>query len=213
MPTSHIAMAKIPKLFQQLTYWPTYSLFRVLFDYKVEGLDNLRGLEGKGVIFASGRLQTYMDENTTRRFDGIVELWKRSWQSIIERRDYEWRVAFTLWAAFAALIGLMLTNRLPGTMWGIFIAAFLIGLFLCILHALYLDGVGKRHFIDREIAFHYERILQALTNSTFDAELESRLEKVRDKQKTLLGDWSRKVQISVTVVLFISVLLVILAVP
>jgi len=52
-PTIYIAMAKIPKLFQQFTYWPTYSFFKVLFDYEVEGLENLKGLEDRGVIFAS----------------------------------------------------------------------------------------------------------------------------------------------------------------
>jgi len=40
-------------LFQQFTYWPTYLLLRLLYSYEVEGQENLKGLEEKGVIFAS----------------------------------------------------------------------------------------------------------------------------------------------------------------
>lgn len=44
---------KIAKIFQMLTYWPTYGFFRILTRYKIEGQENLIGLENKGVIFAS----------------------------------------------------------------------------------------------------------------------------------------------------------------
>ncbi len=44
---------KIAKIFQMLTYWPTYGFFRILTDYKIEGQENLKGLENKGIIFAS----------------------------------------------------------------------------------------------------------------------------------------------------------------
>lgn len=45
--------AKIPKIVQQLTYWPTFLLLKVFFHYRIEGQENLKGLEDKGVIFVS----------------------------------------------------------------------------------------------------------------------------------------------------------------
>ena len=53
----------IPKIFQQLTYWPTYLFLRLVFGYKVEGRENLKGLEHRAVIFAS---------NHASYFDGPV---------------------------------------------------------------------------------------------------------------------------------------------
>lgn len=43
----------IPKLFQQLTYWPTYLFLKIVFKYRAEGQENLKGLENQPVIFAS----------------------------------------------------------------------------------------------------------------------------------------------------------------
>lgn len=43
----------IAKAFQALTYWPTYLLLRLLADYKVCGQENLAGLAGHPVVFAS----------------------------------------------------------------------------------------------------------------------------------------------------------------
>ncbi|MBI5913178.1 1-acyl-sn-glycerol-3-phosphate acyltransferase [Candidatus Azambacteria bacterium] len=43
----------IPRLVQQITYWPIYLFFKVFFCFRVEGQENLKGLEDKPVIFAS----------------------------------------------------------------------------------------------------------------------------------------------------------------
>lgn len=50
----------IPKLFQQFIYWPVYLLLKSLFRYRIEGRENLKGLENKPVIFASNHA-TFMD--------------------------------------------------------------------------------------------------------------------------------------------------------
>ena len=43
----------IPRLVQQITYWPIYLFLKVFFCFRVEGQKNLQGLEDKSVIFAS----------------------------------------------------------------------------------------------------------------------------------------------------------------
>lgn len=155
-----------------------------------------------------------MDENTKRHFDAVAELWKRCWQNIVERRGYEWRVAFTLWTAFAALIALILKRQLPPRGYpvcpGVIIIAG-IGLLLCIIHGVWLAALGKRTVIDREMAIHYEEILRRLSDSAFPAALEARIEKMRQKQKTSF-DWSRQAQLAVTLVLFFAAILTVLAI-
>ncbi|MBI4691890.1 MAG: 1-acyl-sn-glycerol-3-phosphate acyltransferase [Candidatus Terrybacteria bacterium] len=53
-------MQKIAKIVQTITYWPTYLLLKFFIHYQVEGQENLRGLEDKGVIFASNHA-SYVD--------------------------------------------------------------------------------------------------------------------------------------------------------
>ena len=43
----------IAKAFQSVTYWPIYSALKFFARYKIEGQENLKGLENGGVIFAS----------------------------------------------------------------------------------------------------------------------------------------------------------------
>ena len=43
----------IPRLVQQIIYWPTYLTLRVFFCFRAEGQENLKGLEDGAVIFAS----------------------------------------------------------------------------------------------------------------------------------------------------------------
>ena len=152
-----------------------------------------------------------MDENTKRRFDGIVELWKLPWQSISERRSYEWRVTLTVWTAFAGFIVVVLTEKLTAPKCVVCLGASLIGLAICILHVLYLKGLGERHDVDRQTAIHYEKILRELSQSSFDNDFERRLEEMRKKQATLFGDWSRRVQFCVRVILYVTVVLIVLA--
>ena len=53
-------MKKTAKFIQFLTYWPIYLTLKFFVHYKVEGQENLKGLENKGVIFASNHA-SYID--------------------------------------------------------------------------------------------------------------------------------------------------------
>lgn len=50
----------IPKIVQQLTYWPIFLTLKIIFKYEIEGQENLKGLEDKSVIFASNHA-SYVD--------------------------------------------------------------------------------------------------------------------------------------------------------
>lgn len=51
---------RIAKIVQQISYWPIYLTLRILCRYKIEGQENLRGLDKMPVIFASNHT-SYID--------------------------------------------------------------------------------------------------------------------------------------------------------
>lgn len=53
-------MYKIAKIFQAITYWPIFLTLKLLWRYEVTGQENLKGLEDKGIIFASNHA-SYLD--------------------------------------------------------------------------------------------------------------------------------------------------------
>lgn len=53
-------IVKIAKAFQAITYWPIYLTLKFFVHYQVEGQENLKGLENKGLIFASNHA-SYID--------------------------------------------------------------------------------------------------------------------------------------------------------
>lgn len=69
----------ILKLVQQLIYWPTYSVLKVFFRYRVEGQENLKGLEDKPVIFVS---------NHASYFDGPVCAMAMPRNSLVPRKFF-----------------------------------------------------------------------------------------------------------------------------
>ena len=53
-------MVEIAKIFQQVCYWLIYLILKFFVHYKVEGQENLKGLEEGAVIFASNHA-SYID--------------------------------------------------------------------------------------------------------------------------------------------------------
>ena len=151
-----------------------------------------------------------MDENTKRRFDAVAKLSYRAWENLHKRRAYEWRVAFTLWTAFALFLGILLTGQLSASKGLLFSGCFVMGLIMCLIHAYWLNGLGISETFDREMAIHFESLLQQMSNSEFNDDLQARLDK-RRKELARPLDWSRRPQLAVSVVLYIAILLVIIA--
>lgn len=53
-------IVRIARVVQKATYWPTYLILKFFIHYQVEGQENLKGLEDRGVIFASNHA-SYLD--------------------------------------------------------------------------------------------------------------------------------------------------------
>lgn len=126
-----------------------------------------------------------MDEAAKRRFDAVFQLYQGCWQRIAERRSYEWKITLTLWTAFALLIGVLLTGEIVTAgraRWAVTIGVFGIGSLVVLAHGCYLWGVGLRHTADREMAFHYERILQELSDACLGDGVQDSSEEVKATQ-------------------------------
>jgi hypothetical protein len=155
-----------------------------------------------------------MDENTKRRCDVIMQLREESWKRIFERRHYEWRAAYTLWAAFGAFIAIALTNEdifSDSNRWLTLAVAIIVGAAFCVIHGFWLRGLGKATDRDRQIAIHYEKKLRSLSKSELEKDFEEDLDS-EEKQRGLFGDWSRSNQWFVTLVLSIALIWAVLAV-
>jgi len=71
-------MNKLAKISQTISYWPTYFLLKLFLRFRVEGLENLKELEGKTIIFASNH-NSYIDPllggiSVPRKFSPIIFL-------------------------------------------------------------------------------------------------------------------------------------------
>ena len=156
-----------------------------------------------------------MKEEAKMEYDAVVVLWTRSWQNISERRTYEWRVAFSLWTALAAVISIILTKRVPDTALTLFPGFLSVALFVAaitVVHAWWLHGAGKARDFDRRMAFHYEDKLRQLSNSDFPDDLKIQLLGRRRAQRGLWGDWSQLPQITVTLLFGLAACMVFVAV-
>ena len=93
-----------------------------------------------------------MDPERKTEFDALEILRQGVWTSYNTRRNYEWKLALSLWTAIAAFIGIVLTGRIElagfALTWGV--AG--IGVIVVILHGYLTHGIARAHSVDRKIA-------------------------------------------------------------
>jgi hypothetical protein len=145
-----------------------------------------------------------MTDEEKNKFDAFSVFWKQAWDNISERRKYEIRMTFAVWAALAALItALLIQNvrlRVPSENLLLFSLKIpVIVLFcICAAHLYYLKGVGERHNLDRKLARIILRSISDIKSLDFPY---GAYINTLPKLTNCWLDWSRWVQIVVTVVL------------
>lgn len=147
-----------------------------------------------------------MTDDSKKLFDATFELYSHSWKQFNERRNYEFKISLTLWAALAAAIaGSLRLTTLPMIPGGRFTLS-LVAVFAVSLHTIWCFGVGRAQRAERDIAFFYERKLQKLIQAEFDEKLNASLEGLR-RTMGLLKNWTYIFQLGVTA--FLSTTLVV----
>ena len=154
-----------------------------------------------------------MNEDQKRRFDALETLRKAAYDSFDGRRTYEWKFCFSLWTAFAVLIGALVTQpveegkTLPVTGWGPFVATMVICVTLACLHGVWLVGLGRSNRVDRLISYHFEREMRDVSLVLpFPKGLEAELAVLRNRMG-LIGNWSHGSQLTITLLLAASTIL------
>jgi 1-acyl-sn-glycerol-3-phosphate acyltransferase len=98
-------MEKISKIFQAIMYWPIFLLLKFMVKYEIYGQENLQGLEGRSIVFASNHA-SYLDG----LFSG-VSLPRKGWypknffpiRIPVTERFFKWY--FNIIAIFVRLAG------------------------------------------------------------------------------------------------------------
>jgi hypothetical protein len=135
-----------------------------------------------------------MDEDTKRRCDVIQALWANAWKRIADRRSTEWRVSFSLWTALVGVLVVSLShNKNPGLLAGLPECAIaLVAFGILVVHAWCLWGMLKRHWVDRDMAVEYERVLRHLVSINLPRRAETDLENILGHSRQFpcgLGWW------------------------
>lgn len=145
-----------------------------------------------------------MDDKTKNRFESLAILWKGAWDQFNERRKYEFQISLAIWTALASFTGFILTSKeiafdetVLYSAGGGFMAIFLVYFF-------WRHNLSIANQKDKEIAFHYERILQSMSDSEFSPTLKSYLASNKWVKKYPFLSWSPLSQIVVTALLCLA---------
>lgn len=145
-----------------------------------------------------------MDEDEKRRFDAIAALWEGCWKRKRERRSYELKFSLALWTALALAIAGLTTRDLSSLGWALPLGVGVLGALMALAHYSYLAGIGRRHNEDTSLALHYENILHELASATPQAKYRSSIGRGISHDYVVFGNWSRRVQVVVTIILVIA---------
>jgi hypothetical protein len=144
-----------------------------------------------------------MDEKNKRRFDALSILWKGAWDNFHQRRLYEWKFCFMIWAAIAAFIGSLLYGKYNTRNISALIIIIIIGLFIICLHIIWVRGIYQGNKADQKIAFHYERKMRNLSDSEFPEDLANYLKIIQERS----WFWNHGTQIGMTILLLLAAFL------
>lgn len=142
-----------------------------------------------------------MDDKIKNRFDSISTLWKGAWEQFNERRKYEFQISLAVWTALASFTALILTRneitfKADMHKWA--------GLGLAIIFIIYTfwrHNLTIANRKDKKIAFHYENLMQTLSDSKFDLKLKKDLAPNKWSEKFSFLGWSPISQILITALL------------
>jgi hypothetical protein len=149
-----------------------------------------------------------MNEKEKNRFDALSILWKGAWDNFHQRRNYEWKFCVSIWTAFSIFIASIISGKLVFK--SIYILLWLIfyGGIITLFHFWFISGIQRAHKLDRNIAIHYEKIMQYISNSSFSKELEYDLKEARSLWGKLMGHWGPATQIGITILLYFGAVII-----
>ncbi len=148
-----------------------------------------------------------MTEDERRRFESLETLRAAAYASFNDRRGHEWKLALSIWTAFAILLAGLVqpieagkTFPLKGPCAWVFFAV--AGLAIVVLHAFWNHWASKANDIDNSIGRHFRDEMMNALSLRFGPDLVKRINKL---PKTV--GWyqiSHLVQVCITALLAIG---------
>jgi len=153
-----------------------------------------------------------MTDNNRRRFESLESLRRAAYESLNDRRSYEWKLSLSIWTALAILLAGLLQPAKTGEVFplkgpcvGFF--AFIFGALLVILHAYWSNGASRANSVDRKVMLHFAHAMQNMLNLPYEEALQK---EIADLPATRgWTQWSHIAQIFITFLLALASALII----
>ena len=143
---------------------------------------------------------TEKGEFKRERAGALMKLAESSWKEFDTRRTYEWKVNFALWAALAALAGILLRGEAHLNLILAIILAVLILLINVVYILLWTRGMHARNKIDQTNAHFYWLLVEqelGIKDERHKAYKESA------EKEPFWKNWSRGTQVTITMIITI----------
>ena len=134
----------------------------------------------------------------------LEALRKAVWDRFDKRTEFEWRIAFALWAGMGAFGGLTLAKDSPLHGNGVVIGAAVITSSLLLLHAFLQYQIQKRNRVDSQMSFEYEDDIRTLIGFKFLEDTENARKDLVKRSRPLLFTYTPLFQLAVTFLLGIA---------
>jgi hypothetical protein len=111
-------------------------------------------------------MKNKLTEDEKRLADVLLSLQTHAFNSLNERRRYEWRLSISLWTAMVVLLAFLLKREVALLSVWVKVALTLVAAVVAVLHAVWMKGAGRRNGADVRTSYFWE----AKTRELLDVE-------------------------------------------
>jgi hypothetical protein len=154
----------------------------------------------------------FMDGKERRRFESLESLRSAAYNSMNDRRSYEWKLSLSIWTTLAVSIAGILQPAskeaafpLKGCIWAIPIYALAIAA-IVFIHGYWSDKAARRNKIDTEKAHTYEDEMKKMSGVAFSGALQKKIDEPSKREGWT--EWSHLAQIMITLILGLLLLVI-----
>jgi hypothetical protein len=133
-------------------------------------------------------------ENTIKRFEQLETLRKAAWESIANRRQFEWRLCIAFWTLLLVIVAAFGTGQVPTfdhshrcAAVAFHVLAAIVPLVLGTVHTIWLFGLKNAYRLDKREESDFRRVMRKIAVYDEDPELTDW------RQELIKTGWKRQV--------------------
>lgn len=130
-----------------------------------------------------------MDNEQRNRFDALETLRQSAWNNFDKRREIEWKVCLSLWAALGLFIGAILTRKedFVSVNLSMILVTSVIMVFAVAVHIVWIAGLYKAHNADKAIINFFRDQMMKELSVHFPEKLKDKLDQIDKRNDKLEG--------------------------